>query len=213
MPTLKKQSYYDVLGVSTSATPAEIKKAYFKLAKVTHPDKNKSPTAKQEFARLGEAYEILSDEVKRKQYDLERQSAPAPQASSSTPRTAASSTPTPAAASTTKPKAASAPRPTYSRRKEEKSSSYTTRKSKSAHRFSDSDFAFMSKPASQSRRQSAQVYFSVDNLAMLYMLLIQLEVMRQRQFLIAIMLMQAAMMQRNRANQAGNMHYTPRMRA
>uniref|UniRef100_A0A3B4UJQ4 DnaJ heat shock protein family (Hsp40) member A3b n=1 Tax=Seriola dumerili TaxID=41447 RepID=A0A3B4UJQ4_SERDU len=65
-----KQDFYDVLGVSRSASQKDIKKAYYQLAKKYHPDTNPDdPEAKEKFAKLAEAYEVLSDEVKRKQYD------------------------------------------------------------------------------------------------------------------------------------------------
>ncbi|XP_075292303.1 dnaJ homolog subfamily A member 3, mitochondrial isoform X2 [Opisthocomus hoazin] len=65
-----KEDYYRVLGVPRSASQKEIKKAYYQLAKKYHPDTNKDdPKAKEKFAQLAEAYEVLSDEVKRKQYD------------------------------------------------------------------------------------------------------------------------------------------------
>ncbi|KAF7656219.1 hypothetical protein LDENG_00044750, partial [Lucifuga dentata] len=65
-----KQDYYDVLGVSRMASQKDIKKAYYQLAKKYHPDTNpEDPEAKEKFASLAEAYEVLSDEVKRKQYD------------------------------------------------------------------------------------------------------------------------------------------------
>src|SRR5919107_6364467 len=61
---------YDILGVSRSAPEAEIKKAYRKLAKTYHPDRNKSdPKAKDKFAEVNSAYEILGDAAKRAQYD------------------------------------------------------------------------------------------------------------------------------------------------
>ncbi|TDH15759.1 hypothetical protein EPR50_G00012320 [Perca flavescens] len=65
-----KTDFYEVLGVSRTATQKDIKKAYYQLAKKYHPDTNPDePEAKEKFAKLAEAYEVLSDEVKRKQYD------------------------------------------------------------------------------------------------------------------------------------------------
>uniref|UniRef100_I3J7F1 DnaJ homolog subfamily A member 3, mitochondrial n=1 Tax=Oreochromis niloticus TaxID=8128 RepID=I3J7F1_ORENI len=65
-----KQDLYEVLGISRTASQKEIKKAYYQLAKKYHPDTNPNdPEAKEKFAKLAEAYEVLSDEVKRKQYD------------------------------------------------------------------------------------------------------------------------------------------------
>ncbi len=64
------RDYYKDLGVRTSATPAEIKKAYRMLAKKHHPDKNKGATSAEErFKVISEAYEVLSDPTKRKTYD------------------------------------------------------------------------------------------------------------------------------------------------
>ncbi|KAM6972415.1 dnaJ homolog subfamily A member 3, mitochondrial-like [Aplochiton taeniatus] len=69
-PSANKQDFYDVLGVPRTATQKEIKKAYYQMAKKYHPDTNQDdPQAKEKFAKLAEAYEVLSDEVKRKQYD------------------------------------------------------------------------------------------------------------------------------------------------
>ncbi|XP_041640243.1 dnaJ homolog subfamily A member 3, mitochondrial-like [Cheilinus undulatus] len=65
-----KEDFYQVLGISRSASQKDIKKAYYQLAKKYHPDTNPDdPEAKEKFAKLAEAYEVLSDEVKRKQYD------------------------------------------------------------------------------------------------------------------------------------------------
>ncbi|KAJ9194443.1 hypothetical protein DTO164E3_7328 [Paecilomyces variotii] len=63
-------SYYDTLGVPPTATELEIKKAYRKLAITTHPDKNPGDeTAHARFQAIGEAYQVLSNEDLRKQYD------------------------------------------------------------------------------------------------------------------------------------------------
>ncbi|MFW5702917.1 MAG: molecular chaperone DnaJ [Candidatus Dojkabacteria bacterium] len=63
------KDYYEILGVSKDADKSEIKRAYRTLAKEKHPDRNKSENAEAEFREVQEAYEVLSDENKRKAYD------------------------------------------------------------------------------------------------------------------------------------------------
>ena len=60
---------YEVLGVPRSATPEQIRDAHRKLAKRYHPDLNKSPEAAERFKEAQEAYDLLSDEQKRKRFD------------------------------------------------------------------------------------------------------------------------------------------------
>ena len=65
-----KRDYYEVLGVNRNADAATIKKAYRKLAKKYHPDSNEgNATAAERFKEVNEAYDVLSDEKKRKLYD------------------------------------------------------------------------------------------------------------------------------------------------
>ena len=66
---MSKRDYYEVLGVSKDASNEEIKKAYRKLARQYHPDVNKEAGTEEKFKEVKEAYEILSNEQKRAQYD------------------------------------------------------------------------------------------------------------------------------------------------
>lgn len=65
----QKRDYYEVLGVDRSATRDQIKQAYRRLALKYHPDKNPAPDAAERFREIAEAYAVLSDEAKRREYD------------------------------------------------------------------------------------------------------------------------------------------------
>jgi curved DNA-binding protein CbpA/polyhydroxyalkanoate synthesis regulator phasin len=74
---LEQQNYYEALGIGRNAAPQEMKKAYFTLAKLYHPDRHFNPemtgmkeTLETLFTAIHDAYETLSDQVKRDQYDL-----------------------------------------------------------------------------------------------------------------------------------------------
>ncbi len=64
-----KRDYYEVLGVGRSADQEEVRKAFRKLAFEYHPDRNKAAAAEDRFKEINEAYEVLSDNQKRAQYD------------------------------------------------------------------------------------------------------------------------------------------------
>jgi molecular chaperone DnaJ len=66
---MAKKDYYEILGLTSGASEADIKKAYRTLVKEWHPDVNKTPEAEEKFKEIAEAYEILSDETKRRNYD------------------------------------------------------------------------------------------------------------------------------------------------
>src|ERR1700757_813707 len=68
-----QKDYYKTLGVPKTATAAEIKKAYRELARKYHPDANKgSADAEERFKEITEAYNVLSDDKQRKEYDEAR---------------------------------------------------------------------------------------------------------------------------------------------
>jgi DnaJ-class molecular chaperone len=67
---MAKRDYYDVLGLARNANADEIRKAHRKLVRQYHPDVNRdNPKATEKFSEIQEAYDVLSDEAKRKQYD------------------------------------------------------------------------------------------------------------------------------------------------
>src|SRR4051812_6047241 len=67
---MASKDYYAVLGLSKGASEAEIKKAYKKLARESHPDLHpNNPAAEKKFKELSEAYAVLSDAEKRSKYD------------------------------------------------------------------------------------------------------------------------------------------------
>ncbi|MCS7064985.1 MAG: DnaJ domain-containing protein [Fimbriimonadales bacterium] len=88
-----QQNHYEVLGLPMSATPEQIRKRYRELVRRYHPDVNPAPDAKEQFLRVQEAYQVLSDPERRRHYDallrLQTRSA-----SPSTPRQSAQQGPT-----------------------------------------------------------------------------------------------------------------------
>nr|XP_020506048.1 dnaJ homolog subfamily B member 9-like [Labrus bergylta] len=66
---LAKRDYYELLGVPRDATERQVKKAFHKLALKYHPDRNKDPDAEAKFREIAEAYEMLSDDKRRREYD------------------------------------------------------------------------------------------------------------------------------------------------
>ena len=67
---IEKKDYYDILEVEKTADEAQIKKAYRKLAIKFHPDKNKAKSAEEAFKKVNQAFSVLSDKTKRKNYDM-----------------------------------------------------------------------------------------------------------------------------------------------
>lgn len=74
MASVSKRDYYDILGVDRNASDDDLKKAYRKLARQHHPDlqtgDHQKKAAEEKFKEINEAYEILSDQEKRKRYDM-----------------------------------------------------------------------------------------------------------------------------------------------
>ncbi len=66
------KDHYAALGVSPAATLTELKKAYRQLAAIHHPDRNPAPNAAARFQLVQQAYDVLSDDVKREAYDNNR---------------------------------------------------------------------------------------------------------------------------------------------
>jgi curved DNA-binding protein CbpA len=64
---------YDVLGIASSATPADIRLAFRKKASIFHPDRNPAPDAAERFREAQEAYDLLIDEDRRRAHDARRQ--------------------------------------------------------------------------------------------------------------------------------------------
>ena len=67
---LSKKDYYEILGLAKTATDDEIRKAYKKLAIKFHPDKNKAKSAEEAFKKVNQAFSVLGDKEKKKNYDL-----------------------------------------------------------------------------------------------------------------------------------------------
>ncbi len=70
---MAKKIYYEILEVDKKASQNDIKSAYRRLVMLYHPDKNKLPEAEEMFKEIAEAYSVLSDPSKRKQYDLDNE--------------------------------------------------------------------------------------------------------------------------------------------
>jgi molecular chaperone DnaJ len=64
-----KRDYYDILGVSHSASEEDVRKAFRKKAMEHHPDRNKNEGSSERFKEISEAYQVLGDPEKRTQYD------------------------------------------------------------------------------------------------------------------------------------------------
>ena len=67
---MKFQDYYETLGVDRSASDADIKRAFRKLAQQWHPDVSTEPGAPERFKEINEAYQVLGDPQRRQSYDM-----------------------------------------------------------------------------------------------------------------------------------------------
>ena len=208
---MQNRTHYEILGISEKATAEEIKKAYRKKALAFHPDKNPSPDAGEKFKAINEANQVLSDAQKRAEYDAslarERnkkktpQSSPTPKPSSQSKESYSSSSPKSKSSSEShtyhSPKpSANTPkntRPAYETASHSKQTSsskqYSSEKSNqptySVHRK-----GFFGNTSSYSTQKTP--VFQTDQFAVMFALLIQLELMRQQQVL-AMLLLQAAL--------------------
>jgi hypothetical protein len=75
---IKCKNYYEILGITQTASESDIKKAYKKLALQMHPDKNRAPSADEAFKKIGQAFACLSNPEKRRSYDVRGSDEPAP---------------------------------------------------------------------------------------------------------------------------------------
>lgn len=73
---MAQDNYYEILGVSEGASAEEIRRAFQKKARTLHPDINKAPDAEAKFKQVSEAYAVLSDDTKRKKYDIQLHGSP-----------------------------------------------------------------------------------------------------------------------------------------